>query len=168
MKTVGFATAAATERYNRRFDARIAPGHFRQSQGLWLSSIGLGTYLGNHDDETDRLYRQAIVRAVDSGCNVIDSAINTRIWPRSSRTTGLERPLGFQQQRLREHCMQGTIAAPVHGQFGASGQRRGPGLSWHVWSVSDFGTHSGDLRSLDCRRLQNRLLLGVEFVNIIK
>jgi hypothetical protein len=77
-------------------------------------------------------------------------------------------PLGFQQQRLWEHRMQGTIAAPVHGQFGASGQRLGPGLSWHVWSVSDFGTHSGDLRSLDCRRLQNRLLLGVKFVNIIK
>ena len=48
-------------------------------------------------------------------------------------------PLGFQQQRLREHRMHGTIAAPVHGQFGASGQRPGPGLSWHVWSVSDFG-----------------------------
>ena len=58
-------------------------------------------------------------------------------------------PLGFQQQRLWEHRMQGTIAAPVHGQFGASGQRLGPGLSWHVWSVSDFGTQSGDLRPLD-------------------
>jgi aryl-alcohol dehydrogenase-like predicted oxidoreductase len=87
MKTAGFATAAATERYSRRFDRSIAPGHFRQSQGLWLSSIGLGTYLGNHDNETDQLYRQAIVRAIESGCNVIDSAINYRC-QRSERSLG--------------------------------------------------------------------------------
>ena len=87
MKTAGFATAAATERYSRRFDGSIAPGHFRQSQGLWLSSIGLGTYLGNHDNETDQLYQQAIVRAVESGCNVIDSAINYRC-QRSERSLG--------------------------------------------------------------------------------
>src|SRR5215472_8666988 len=78
MKLQGSATAEGTERYRKRFEGKIPAGHFRQSQGLWLSSIGLGTYLGNHDAETDKLYHDAIVRAVESGCNVIDTAINYR------------------------------------------------------------------------------------------
>ncbi|HEY7318143.1 MAG TPA: aldo/keto reductase [Candidatus Binatia bacterium] len=87
MKLQGWATAEGTERYRKRFEGKIPSGHFRQSQGLWLSSIGIGTYLGNHDTETDRLYRDAIVRAVESGCNVIDTAINYRC-QRSERSIG--------------------------------------------------------------------------------
>jgi aryl-alcohol dehydrogenase-like predicted oxidoreductase len=87
MKLHGSATAEGTDRYRKRFDGRIPPGHFRQSQGLWLSSIGIGTYLGNHDAETDKLYHDAIVRAVESGCNVIDTAINYRC-QRSERSIG--------------------------------------------------------------------------------
>ena len=52
-----------------------------------MSSIGLGTYLGNCDDATDQEYHQAAVRAVESGCNVIDSAINYR-FQRSERAIG--------------------------------------------------------------------------------
>jgi aryl-alcohol dehydrogenase-like predicted oxidoreductase len=84
MKRSGYATAAATERYRKRFEQTLAPEHFRQSQNLWMSSIGFGTYLGNYDAETDQHYVQAIVRAVESGCNVIDSAINYR-FQRSER-----------------------------------------------------------------------------------
>jgi len=87
MKLPGYATAASTEGYRKRFEKGLAPEHFRQAQGLWLSSIGLGTYLGNHDAETDQLYHDAIVRALESGCNVIDSAINYR-FQRSERAVG--------------------------------------------------------------------------------
>lgn len=87
MKLKGSATANSTDRYRKRFAGRIPPEHFRQSQGLWLSSIGIGTYLGNHDTETDRLYHDAIVRAVELGCNVIDTAINYRC-QRSERSIG--------------------------------------------------------------------------------
>ena len=87
MKLHGSATAEGTERYRKRFEGKIPSGHFRQSQGLWLSSIGIGTYLGNHDAETDKLYHDAIVRAVESGCNVIDTAINYRC-QRSERSIG--------------------------------------------------------------------------------
>jgi aryl-alcohol dehydrogenase-like predicted oxidoreductase len=52
-----------------------------------LSSIGLGTYLGHWDEHTDRNYQEAIKRAVELGCNVIDSAINYR-FQRSERTIG--------------------------------------------------------------------------------
>ncbi len=87
MKISGYATAQGTERYRQRFASGIAPEHFRSFNGLWLSTIGLGTYLGNHDAETDGRYHDAMVRAVELGCNVVDSAINYR-FQRSERSVG--------------------------------------------------------------------------------
>ena len=78
------ATAEGTERYRERF---AGSDHFRQQQGLTLSSIGIGTYLGNPDSATDAGYTSAIVRAVQLGCNVIDSAANYR-FQRSERSIG--------------------------------------------------------------------------------
>ncbi|HEU4507525.1 MAG TPA: aldo/keto reductase [Pyrinomonadaceae bacterium] len=54
---------------------------------LVLSPIGIGTYLGNADEATDRSYANAIVRAVQLGVNVIDSAANYR-FQRSERSIG--------------------------------------------------------------------------------
>ena len=60
----GYATPEGTARYAARLQSAVAPGHFREFQGLRISSIGLGTYLGEHDAETDADYREAIMRAV--------------------------------------------------------------------------------------------------------
>jgi aryl-alcohol dehydrogenase-like predicted oxidoreductase len=87
MSIAGVATAEGTDHYRKRFGDRIHRDHFRQAHGLWMSSIGIGTYLGNYDAETDRQYQQAITRAVQCGCNVIDSAINYRL-QRSERAIG--------------------------------------------------------------------------------
>lgn len=87
MRLPGSATSDGTERYRRRFDGKIPAEHFRQIESAWISSIGIGTYLGNYDDATDQEYHQAIIRAVESGCNVIDSAINYRL-QRSERSIG--------------------------------------------------------------------------------
>lgn len=87
MKLPGSATSDGTERYRKRFDGRIPAEHFRQIETAWISSIGIGTYLGNYDDATDQEYHRAIIRAVESGCNVIDSAINYRL-QRSERSIG--------------------------------------------------------------------------------
>jgi aryl-alcohol dehydrogenase-like predicted oxidoreductase len=82
-----FATAEGTKKYAARFAGRAAAGHFREQQGLWLSSLGIGTYLGEPDARTDKAYADAIVAAVESGANVIDSAINYR-FQRSERSIG--------------------------------------------------------------------------------
>jgi aryl-alcohol dehydrogenase-like predicted oxidoreductase len=82
----GCATSAGTLRYCRRFP-EAAEGHFRQAQNLWLSSIGIGTYLGDADEETDLRYADAVVRAVELGGNVIDTAANYR-FQRSERAIG--------------------------------------------------------------------------------
>jgi aryl-alcohol dehydrogenase-like predicted oxidoreductase len=85
-RKTGFATPEGTLRYAARFKGLSAAGHFREIPGgLVLSSIGIGTYLGEPDNATDAAYAAAIVSAVENGCNVIDSAINYR-FQRSERS----------------------------------------------------------------------------------
>jgi aryl-alcohol dehydrogenase-like predicted oxidoreductase len=84
----GSATAEGTLRFAARFQKQTAPGNFREIRGgLVLSSIGIGTYLGEPDAATDKAYTAAIVAAVESGINVIDTAINYRL-QRSERSVG--------------------------------------------------------------------------------
>lgn len=82
----GHASAEGTARFRNRFAERL-PGHFRQAQSLWLSSIGLGTYLGDPTAVYDSLYRDAAIHAAEMGSNVIDSAVNYR-HQRSERAIG--------------------------------------------------------------------------------
>jgi aryl-alcohol dehydrogenase-like predicted oxidoreductase len=82
-----FATAAGTKRYSDRFAGRAAVGHFRDAGGLLVSSLGIGTYLGNADPKTDANYAAAVVAAAESGINLFDSAINYR-FQRSERSIG--------------------------------------------------------------------------------
>ncbi|MFZ0964376.1 MAG: aldo/keto reductase [Terriglobia bacterium] len=77
MSIPGHATPAGTDRFRRRFEAKL-PGHFREFQDLWLSSIGIGTYLGEPTAACDTLYREAVAEALESGINVIDTAVNYR------------------------------------------------------------------------------------------
>lgn len=84
----GSATAEGTLRYAARFQGRAAAGHFREIRGgLVLSSIGIGTYLGEPDEATDGAYTDAVVTAIEGGINVVDSAINYR-FQRSERAVG--------------------------------------------------------------------------------
>ena len=86
MTTPTSATLEGTTHYRKRFKDSAA-NHFREQQNLWLSSIGIGTYLGNGDDETDRRYTATVARAVEMGANVIDTAANYR-FQRSERAIG--------------------------------------------------------------------------------
>ena len=44
------ATPAGTSRYSKRFSSTLPSRHFRPLQGWTVSSIGFGTYLGDHED----------------------------------------------------------------------------------------------------------------------
>ena len=81
------ATNSGTKAYAERFRGRAAEGHFREVHGLVLSSLGIGTYLGQPDERTDAAYTSAVVAAVESGINVVDAAINYR-FQRSERSIG--------------------------------------------------------------------------------
>jgi hypothetical protein len=50
------ATHQGTAKYAQRFAGRAADGHFRETQGLVASSIGIGTYLGPPSDKADQAY----------------------------------------------------------------------------------------------------------------
>jgi aryl-alcohol dehydrogenase-like predicted oxidoreductase len=94
------ATPEGTKKYAGRFPDFMKAGHYRDFMGLQVSSLGLGTYLGNQNEADDKLYIEAIKTALTSGINLIDSAINYRCM-RSERNIG---------QALRELIQQGKIA----------------------------------------------------------
>ena len=76
----GFATSEGTKKFR---DNAIKKGkshlHFKEFDDLILSSIGLGTYLGDLSKKDDRDIEIALYESVKSGAiNVIDTAINYR------------------------------------------------------------------------------------------
>lgn len=82
----GHATATGTSRFRAR-GTELAAEHFRKALGLIVSSIGLGTFPGADDEATDDSYSAAIARALELGCNVIDTAAPYRN-QRSERMIG--------------------------------------------------------------------------------
>ena len=81
----GFATTEGTGNF-----AMKSPAHkenFRKIHDLTLSNIGIGTYLGNPDLETDTEQKNAVKQSILKGINVIDTAINYRA-QKSERTVG--------------------------------------------------------------------------------
>ena len=85
--TDGFATPDGTVRLAARFPAFRDCGFYHKVDLLEVSSLGLGTYLGNADDQTDTAYRDAAIAAVRGGLNFLDTAINYR-HQRSERSIG--------------------------------------------------------------------------------
>jgi aryl-alcohol dehydrogenase-like predicted oxidoreductase len=89
----GHATAEGTVHYRDRFPHLRDAQHFRSPQHvpglseLCLSSIGLGTYLGQTDEAADHEYTEAVSTALRSGINLLDTAINYR-HQRSERNIG--------------------------------------------------------------------------------
>ena len=109
-RKAGSATAEGTLRYAARFQGRAAAGHFREIRGgLVLSSIGIGTYLGEADEATDGAYADAVVAAVQGGINVVDSAINYR-FQRSERAVGMALRELFDKGYARDEIMVCTKA----------------------------------------------------------
>ena len=81
-----FATQEGTKNYAKRISIAHST-HFKQQYGLFLSSVGIGTYLGEMDEQTDQDLFGAVKDAVLDGVNVIDAAINYR-GQRSERVIG--------------------------------------------------------------------------------
>lgn len=71
----GFATPEGTKAFAQKHGLAQ---NFRLTQGLTLSNVGVGTYLGNPDSQTDALVIDAIKQSVLAGINVLDTAINYR------------------------------------------------------------------------------------------
>jgi aryl-alcohol dehydrogenase-like predicted oxidoreductase len=70
----GFATPEGTRKFSQGFDGT----NYKSVQNLTLSNVGMGTYLGNPDEQTDLLVIDAVKKSILGGINVIDTAINYR------------------------------------------------------------------------------------------
>ena len=81
----GFATSDGTINFAKKSLAH--KDNFRKIHDLILSNVGIGTYLGNTDLETDTQQKNAIKQSILHGVNVIDTAINYRA-QKSERTVG--------------------------------------------------------------------------------
>ena len=126
----GRATPAGTLRYrDRALRARhLPPEHFRPAPGaLWLTSLGLGTYIGAPDAATDRSVEEAVQRSVISGrINVLDTAINYR-------HQRAERSVGRALARLVESgdvARDAFFVATKNGYLAPDGESRKPPAQW--------------------------------------
>jgi aryl-alcohol dehydrogenase-like predicted oxidoreductase len=84
----GRATPEGTRQFRRRF-AKKQPDHFYRpiADGAIVSSLGLGTYLGECEDAEDARYTATATAALEKGVNILDTAINYRC-QRSERAIG--------------------------------------------------------------------------------
>jgi len=98
----GFATKEGMSRFRERHEGKsVAKGHFRPANDLCLTSLGMGTYLGEPDPTTDQMVTDAVKLSIQSGAiNVIDTAINYR----SQKS---ERAIG---KALKELIEEGTVS----------------------------------------------------------
>src|ERR1700730_15588464 len=81
----GYATADETAKYPERFEG--FPGNYRPMLGLMVSSIGMGTYLGEGDAAVDAAYAETLRAELAGAINWIDTAVNYR-YQRSERVIG--------------------------------------------------------------------------------
>ena len=155
----GSATSEGTAAYRAAQGAGAADGHFREWRGLSLSSLGLGTYLGHDDDATDALYEAAVERAIVSGINVVDSAVNYR-GQRSERAVG--RALG-RLVSAGGAAREGVVVATKGGFLPFDGPAP-PGLLRPGDLVA--GCHCMTPRYLEDQIERSRVNLGLETIDI--
>jgi aryl-alcohol dehydrogenase-like predicted oxidoreductase len=110
----GHATRKGGERLAARSGTK-ARDFYRAAQDLIVSSVGIGTYRGAIDRETDVAYTHAVHAALRAGVNLIDTSINYR-YQRSelSVAAGLQRFLEKDGGRRDEVviCTKGGYLVP--------------------------------------------------------
>jgi aryl-alcohol dehydrogenase-like predicted oxidoreductase len=75
----GRAEQQATRSYASRFASAFADDFYRETApALTVSSIGMGTYLGECDDAEDERYTNTLAAGISNGLNLLDTAINYR------------------------------------------------------------------------------------------
>lgn len=171
MSITGHATIEGTTRYRERLERETsAANHFRLEQNLWLSSLGIGTYLGKPDAETDARYTEAVTRAVELGANVIDTAANYR-FQRS------ERSIGAALQGLIENntaardeivvCTKGGyIPFDTHAPAGQEGVRRYIEETFVKTGVADFADIAGGSHCMTPKYLAHQIEQSLRNLNL--
>jgi aryl-alcohol dehydrogenase-like predicted oxidoreductase len=165
----GKATPDGTAAYAKSHP-RAHERHWRPALGLTLSSLGMGTYLGNADPVTDGRYAASAEKALASGINVLDSAINYR-YQRSERNLGVALKKAIDAKTVaRDQVVICTKGGFISGDMGP------PTKEWFeetyvkpgVATPADFvaGGHCMAPKYLRFELDQSRKNLGVETVDV--
>jgi aryl-alcohol dehydrogenase-like predicted oxidoreductase len=164
------ATAEGTTAYAERFT--MLPENYRPGLGLAISSIGIGTYLGEADAATDMAYGKALEAALTGGINVIDTAVNYRL-QRSERVIGevLNGLIGAGKLRREE-----MVVATKGGYLTFDRERPSDPRAWFdatfvkpgIITAADVvqGSHCMTPRYLDAMIETSRRNLGLETIDI--
>ncbi len=168
----GFATPEGTQKFAARFQGKAVPGHYKIKHDLSVSSVGLGTYLGESDESTDQAYGEAALKAVELGLNVMDAAINYRC-QRSERVIGralevLTREKGFSRDEIVISTKGGFI--PFDGTVPSDPDRylHSEYLAKGILEASEVvaGCHAMTPKYLADQLEKSRRNLGLETVDI--
>ncbi len=164
------ATPDGTAGYANRFSDY--PGNYRPMLGLSVSSVGIGTYLGDEDAATDAAYAAAIRAAVVSGVNLVDTAVNYRL-QRSERVIGkVIAELAASGQVRREQI----VVATKGGYIAFDGEMPADPSAWFAQNYlqpgivksSELvqGSHCMTPRYLEAMIETSRANLGLETIDI--
>ncbi len=164
------ATPGGTADYANHFtDYR---GNYRHMLGVSVSSVGIGTYLGDEDAATDTAYAEAIRAAVVGGINLVDTAVNYR-YQRSERVIGrVIAELGNSGQVKREQI----VIATKGGYIAFDGEVPADPRSWFeqnflrpgIVKPNEIvqGSHCMTPRYLEAMLDLSRSNLGLETIDI--
>lgn len=72
----GSASPDGTQKFAK--NSGVNEANFKKFENLSLSNVGIGTYLGEPDAQTDQLVTDAVKKSILLGINVVDTAINYR------------------------------------------------------------------------------------------
>lgn len=172
----GHATPEDTRRFQKRF-ANAQPDHFFRpiAGGTLVSSLGLGTYLGDCDDSEDARYTSTTRAALERGVNLLDTAINYRC-QRSERAIGQAVRTSIATGAIKREevvvCTKGgyipldrTPPATKEGYRGfLDSEYYGPGVMQPTDVVS--GGHCLAPRYLDDQIARSRKNLGLAVIDI--
>jgi aryl-alcohol dehydrogenase-like predicted oxidoreductase len=172
----GHATPEDTRRFQKRF-AKTQPDHFFRpiAGGTLVSSLGLGTYLGDCDDSEDARYTSTTRAALERGVNLLDTAINYRC-QRSERAIGQAVRTSIATGAIKREevvvCTKGgyipldrTPPATKEGYRGfLDSEYYGPGVMQPTDVVS--GGHCLAPRYLDDQIARSRKNLGLAVIDI--
>ena len=136
----GYATDSGTKRYMEYAIQRGRPSnHFRLFDSLYLSSIGMGTYLGELSTDDDNAMENAVYESIKSGAiNVIDTAINYRAMKS-------EKSIGRALLRLRK---EGVISRD----------------QVFICTKNGYITNDGDYPSIDVMEYMQRMFISTGII----
>ena len=165
----GKATPEGTAAYAKAHP-KAHERHWRSAFDLTVSSLGMGTYLGNADPVTDGRYAAAAQKALAGGINVLDTAINYR-YQRSERNLGVALKKAIDAKEVtRDQVLLCTKGGFISGEMGP------PTREWFeetyvkagVASPEDFvaGAHCMTPKYLRHEIDLSRRNLGVETIDV--